>query len=49
VDKISFAVSFGGMKISHEGTIKGDEITLTVKMDGGPGEGPGPMTLKRTK
>ena len=37
----------GGMKILHEGTINGDEIKLTIKMDGG--EGPGPMTLKRVK
>jgi hypothetical protein len=52
-DKIVFTVSFDGgggeMKIVHEGTIKGDEITLKIKMgDGGDGPG-GEMTLKRAK
>ena len=48
-DKISFAISFNEMKIVHEGVVKGDEITLTVKMDGGPGGSPGPMVLKRVQ
>ena len=48
-DKISFAISFNEMKIVHEGVVKGDEITLTVKMDGGPGDSPGPMVLKRVQ
>jgi hypothetical protein len=48
-DKISFSVALNDMTILHEGTVKGDEITLVVKMDGGPGEGPGPITLKRAK
>ena len=48
-DKISFTVSFGDMKIKHDGTIKGDEIALNVKMEGGPGEFGGAMTLKRAK
>jgi opacity protein-like surface antigen len=46
-DKITFKVSFNGMNISHDGTVKGDEIMLTIKMDGG--DGPGPITLKRAK
>ena len=38
------------MSIAHEGTINGDEISLTIKMDGGPGGGPpGPIKLKRAK
>jgi hypothetical protein len=45
--KISFAVAFNDMSVGHEGAVKGDEITLRVKMEGGPGEGPGPMKLKR--
>ena len=53
-DHLSFVVTFdaGGndMKITHEGTIKGDEITLTTEFEGGPGgEGPAPMKLKRAK
>jgi len=49
-DKIVFALAFNEMKIVHEGTIKGDEITLQIKMDGGPGgDGPGPIKLKRVK
>jgi len=48
-DKIVFAVAFNDMKIVHEGTVKGDEITLQIKMDGGPGDGPGPIKLKRVK
>ena len=50
-DKISFTVTFdaggGEMKIGNQGTIKGDEITLTVKV--GDQEGPGPVKLKRAK
>ena len=45
-DKISFKVSFNGMVISHEGTIKGDQITLTSKSDQSDFPG-GEMTLKR--
>jgi hypothetical protein len=48
-EKIVFAVSFDDMKIVHEGTIKGDEITLTIQMNGGTGGGPGPLKLKRVK
>lgn len=48
-DRLSFTVDFNGMKIVHEGKIKDDEITLTIKMDGGPGDGPGAITLKRAK
>jgi hypothetical protein len=48
-NKIVFAVAFNDMKIVHEGTIKGDEITLEIKMDGGPGDGPGPIRLKLVK
>ena len=54
-NKISFNMSPDGeMKIGFEGTINGDEITLTLKMDGGPGgpggpDGPGPIKLKRAK
>ena len=47
-DKIVFTVAFNDMKIVHEGTIKGDTISLQIKMDGGDG-GPGPITLKRVK
>jgi hypothetical protein len=51
-DKISFTISFdaggGAMKILHEGTVKTDEITLNVKMEGGPDGGSSrPLTLKR--
>jgi len=51
-DKISFyvQVDMGGTpaKFSSEGVIKGDEITLTTKSEGGPDMGP-PMVLKRVK
>ena len=51
-DKISFFVNvdMGGTpaKFSSEGTIKGDEISLTTKSEGGPDFGP-PMVLKRVK
>ena len=42
-DKITFVVKTTGqmaMKISYEGKIAGEEITLTFKMDGGMGGGP---------
>jgi hypothetical protein len=50
-DKIVFAVAFNDMKIVHEGTIKGDTISLQIKFDGGGpgGDGPGPIILKRVK
>jgi len=48
-DKIVFTVAFNDMKILHEGTVNGDEMTLNIKMDGGPGDGPGPIKLKRAK
>jgi Rieske Fe-S protein len=54
-EKISFVIKVdmggGETKITHEGTVKGDEIKLNVKMEGGPEGGPGlgPMTLKRSK
>ncbi len=52
-DKLSFTVKIdmGGnsMKITHEGVIKGEEITLSTKVEGGQDFGAGPMTLKRQK
>jgi hypothetical protein len=51
-DKVSFfvQVDMGGnpTKFSSEGIVKGDEITLTTKSEGGPDFG-GPMILKRVK
>jgi hypothetical protein len=51
-DKITFyvQVDMGGTpaKFSSEGVLKGDEITLTTKAEGGPDMGP-PMVLKRVK
>jgi hypothetical protein len=50
-DKLSFnvKVDMGGTpaKFSSEGTVKGDEISLSTKSDGGP-DFP-PMVLKRVK
>lgn len=52
-DKMSFfvQVDMGGTpaKFVSEGVIKGDEITLTTKSEGGPDFGGGPMILKRAK
>jgi hypothetical protein len=58
-DNISFTVAFGEMKMKMKGKVAGDQITLTMEMDGGPGGGPGgggpggggmpPMVLKRAK
>src|SRR3984885_8928094 len=50
-DKISFVVKIdanGGMKITHDGTISGDEIKLNSKVEGGDFPA-GSMTLKRVK
>jgi hypothetical protein len=51
-DKVTFyvQVDMGGTpaKFSSEGVLKGDEITLTTKSEGGPDLGP-PMVLKRAK
>lgn len=50
-DKISFSVKVdmnGGMVFSSEGTIKGDEITLKTKAEGGDMDFP-PVTIKRQK
>ena len=52
-DKLSFSVNvdMGGnaAKFLSEGVIKGEEITLTTKMEGGQDFGGGAMTLKRVK
>jgi hypothetical protein len=52
-DKLSFSVKvdMGGnpAKFVSEGVIKGEEISLTTKMEGGQDFGGGPMTLKRVK
>jgi hypothetical protein len=52
-DKISFLILFdaggGEMKIQHEGTIKGDEIDMKVKFEGGPDMPPMPMKATRVK
>jgi hypothetical protein len=51
-DKVTFyvQVDMGGTpaRFSSEGVIKGDEITLTTKSEGGPDMGPA-MVLKRVK
>lgn len=50
-DKISFVVKIdanGGMTITHDGVISGDEIKLNSKVEGGEFP-PGSMTLKRVK
>ena len=50
-DKLSFLVHVdmnGGMNFVSEGTVKGDEITLSTKAEGGDQTFP-PMTLKRQK
>ena len=47
-DKISFSVNFNGATITHDGTVSGDQITLTSKSS----DGSFPqmtLTLKRTK
>ena len=50
-DRISFVVKVdynGGMTITHNGTISGDEIKLNSKVEGGDFPA-GSMTLKRVK
>jgi len=50
-DKLSFTVTFNGgngdMKILNEGTMKGEDISLTVKVNGEAYGGP--ITLKKSK
>lgn len=61
-DKVSFVVKVKGMqdnemKITYSGTLAGDELTLTMAMEGGMGGGPGggggmqrpPLVAKRQK
>jgi hypothetical protein len=38
-DNISFAITFGEMKMKMKGKIAGDEIKLKMEMEGGPGGG----------
>ena len=51
-DKVTFyvQVDMGGTpaKFTSEGVLKGDEITLTTKSEGGPDLGP-PVVLKHVK
>ncbi len=46
-DKISFNLTFNEMKVGTEGTVKGDEIVVSIKVNGEPFGGP--ATLKRVK
>jgi hypothetical protein len=46
-DKVTFSLTFNEMKVGNEGTIKGEEIILTVKVNGE--NFGGPVTLKRVK
>jgi hypothetical protein len=50
-EKLSFSVTFnagnGDMKILNEGTMKGEDISLTVKVNGESYGGP--ITLKKSK
>ena len=52
-DKISFYVNvdMGGnlAKFASEGVIKGEEITLTTKVEGAPDFPAAPLVLKRVK
>ena len=47
-DKISFAVSFNGTTIQHDGVINGDQIKLTTKSSD-PNFPGGDLTLARAK
>jgi hypothetical protein len=38
---ISFTVAFGEMKMKMKGKVEGDQITLSMDMEGAPGGGPG--------
>jgi autotransporter translocation and assembly factor TamB len=50
-DKISFNITFDGgngpMKVASSGTVKGDEIAMTITVNGQ--QFGGPVTLKRAK
>ena len=46
-DKVAFSITFNEMKVGNEGTIKGEEIILTVKINGETFGAP--VTLKRVK
>jgi hypothetical protein len=46
-DKIAFNITFNDMKVGTEGTVKGEEILVTVKVNGEAFGGP--VTLKRVK
>ena len=44
-EKIAFNLSFNDMKVESDGTVKGEEITMTIKVNGEAFGGP--VTLKR--
>ena len=46
-DKLSFTITFNDMKVGNEGAVKGEEIVMTVKVNGETFGGP--VTLKRMK
>jgi hypothetical protein len=58
-DTISFTIAFGEMKMKMKGKVAGEQITLSMEMEGGmggpgggeggPGGGMPPMVLKRAK
>src|SRR5262245_36988752 len=39
-DKIAFNLTFNEMKVGTEGTVKGDEIVVNIKVNGEPFGGP---------
>ncbi len=47
-NRITFAVTIDGATLTHEGSVRGDEINLTSKSDQGAFH-PGPISLKRVK
>lgn len=48
-NKIYWETSFNGMTITHDGTVDGDEMKVTVKGSGDNGFPPADLTLKRAK
>jgi hypothetical protein len=46
-DKIAFNITFNDMKVGTQGTVKGEEIVVSIKLNGEAFGGP--VTLKRVK
>lgn len=48
-EEFSFDIDMGGNPVTHKCKLDGEVIKMKIEMDGGMGEGPGEITLKKVE